>query len=732
MVSIIGDLDIHSTKGERIFYRRIEEIFGGDPDTYCYYEPAIGDIRPDFVLLGRLFGIVIVEIKDYFLDRAVINSTGDWSVLENNDNDDHDDQTIKDNSAISKNTTDLQNLKDLKKIKKIRNPFDQMYSYWRTIKGRISQSTKAHPSNGLKIPIKEVVVFSNVSKKSDPAKILMALKGANINIIFKEEILSRELFIKTFLPRIFDVKLENRNFSLSDKSKDDKSQITDYNSFKKAFKINSLCSNSLNTLTKKELDLIRANLIPTCRLPRVGTKSLMDFLDYSDRIQLLDLEQEKLACELGEGHRLFYGVAGSGKTVLLVSRARYLALTHPDWNILVLCYNRVLANVLYNMIKPNDFKAHIVISNYHRFAKSTIKNASIEYSQLYETLFEQAKVENRLEQFFSEKVPFLLEKVCTENEHNDNFKFQAILIDEGQDFEESWYKSIMKMLDPKTNSLLITLDGLQGIYQRKKIIWSRIGIQAKGRVKKFRKSYRNPSIVGKIADIVLPDKLKQLILDEENEGYLKTQAYLGLSGSADLIICQGRGDEFNKICNILKIIITNPQNEKEDHGNNENNENNEDNEDNGNNFGDVVNIITEITTFDMLKSLKLPPNGKILILFLTNPFGKIRDHPLLRKMKAEGIDWENAGSLTATNSQIIVSSVHSAKGIEADIVIIPELDLYRSERDRQLLYVAITRTMHKLILTAANETPLIKNINEQNFGARKLEVYNPLEKEIKN
>ena len=37
---------------------------------------------------------------------------------------------------------------------------------------------------------------------------------------------------------------------------------------------------------------------------------------------MLDLRQERNAHSLGEGHRIVYGVAGSGKTIILIARAR--------------------------------------------------------------------------------------------------------------------------------------------------------------------------------------------------------------------------------------------------------------------------------------------------------------------------------------------------------------------------------------------------------------------------
>lgn len=50
---------------------------------------------------------------------------------------------------------------------------------------------------------------------------------------------------------------------------------------------------------------------------------------------------------------------------------------------------------------------------------------------------------------------------------------------------------------------------------------------------------------------------------------------------------------------------------------------------------------------------------------------------------------------------IIVTSSHMAKGLEFDEVIIPYVNdkNYNSAIDKSMLYVAVTRAMHKLTLT---------------------------------
>lgn len=55
---------------------------------------------------------------------------------------------------------------------------------------------------------------------------------------------------------------------------------------------------------------------------------------------------------------------------------------------------------------------------------------------------------------------------------------------------------------------------------------------------------------------------------------------------------------------------------------------------------------------------------------------------------------------------VIVCSAHLAKGLEFDHVVLPEVtaDNYRTDMDRNLLYVGCTRAMHRLTLTATGQS----------------------------
>jgi superfamily I DNA/RNA helicase len=187
--------------------------------------------------------------------------------------------------------------------------------------------------------------------------------------------------------------------------------------------------------------------------------------------------QEGLARSLGDGHRLLRGVAGSGKTVALIARARHLHATYPDWRILVLCFNRVLADFLRQAIGDDD---RLEISTFHAWCHRELRRAHIRLPPLPE--------QGRAWQEYWERVPALLLETYARDRARATY--QAVLVDEGQDFADDWYRVILHALDPISNSLLIALDPSQNIYKRT-ISWRDIGVQAQGRSHVLRINYRN-------------------------------------------------------------------------------------------------------------------------------------------------------------------------------------------------------------------------------------------------
>ena len=187
-----------------------------------------------------------------------------------------------------------------------------------------------------------------------------------------------------------------------------------------------------------------------------------------ETIRSMDLEQERQARTIGAGHRLLFGVAGSGKTIVLIARARFLSEALPQGRILVLCFNvpfkSYLAAVLVGC--PN-----VDVYTFHGWGASN-------------------GVPWRPGQRPEEYGARLLEAL--DNDSVSAAAYDAVLIDEAQDFEPTWFQCVSRaMKEPRHGDLLIVGDRNQTNYKLGRISWKALGIEAKGRSRILRRNYRN-------------------------------------------------------------------------------------------------------------------------------------------------------------------------------------------------------------------------------------------------
>jgi superfamily I DNA and RNA helicase len=500
-----------------------------------------------------------------------------------------------------------------KEIINISNPFDQIYQYWRSVMSRVNHC--GFPSN-IDVPVVQLVCFSQISEKSRISMDLEQLCPKKVKSCYAESI------------RL------NRKFK-------------EMLSVKWSHKIQ---------LSDRQFEVLRSNITPFSRLPTIEQANLSEPYSVDRNILLLDPEQERIARNLGDGHRLVFGVAGSGKTVILAARVRLLAQRHSDWDILVLCYNRLLRDLLYQLIIPQDYEANITVNTFHSWARNFILSCNSGISQRYKTLESEHENSGDMNDFFKNIVPSLLSDVV---ESAQTIRYDAILIDEGQDFQQEWYQAMMPLLNSETNSLLVTCDGLQGIYERKDFYWSDVGIEARGRVMRISKSYRNPVEVGEIAQAVLPEKLKDL-LDTRDE-FITTREYGDGTGSSYFIIGENSEDEYKQIIIAISQILLEDRN--------------------------------------------------VLVLFPYN-VAKQENHPFLEQLNESDIRWRMLDKYIAHSRGVFIGTIHGTKGLEYQNVVIPQIHKYKNTRFRQLLYVAVTRCQKRIILSASKSTELVEGLKE--------------------
>ena len=132
-----------------------------------------------------------------------------------------------------------------------------------------------------------------------------------------------------------------------------------------------------------------------------------------------------------------------------------------------------------------------------------------------------------------------------------------MLIDEGHDFAPEWFKLIVQMVDPATNSLLVLYDDAQSIYRGKgkktglDFSFASVGIQAQGRTTILKLNYRNTLEVLSVARAFATELLAGRDASEDGVPIIVPESAGRRGAFPELIHCEGHWQEWD--CLITRI-----------------------------------------------------------------------------------------------------------------------------------------------------------------------------------
>ncbi|MBB5350269.1 hypothetical protein HNR46_000493 [Haloferula luteola] len=239
-------------------------------------------------------------------------------------------------------------------------------------------------------------------------------------------------------------------------------------------------------LSLPQIERVRWHLFPEVRIDDPVQPEMFEDEEVPDLVKVLDLQQEQLARNLGEGHRVIHGVAGSGKTLILGYRCLQLAeaLARPA---LVLCYNISLAARLRRFIEVRGLEEKIRVHHFHEWCGEMLKSYHVPVLPGEDPIWER-------------QVRSVIAGV--EKGFIPRGQYGAVLIDEGHDFEPEWLRLVTQMVDPATDSFLLLYDDAQSIYRKSRGLGfslSSVGVKAAGRTTILRLNYRNSREILKFA-----------------------------------------------------------------------------------------------------------------------------------------------------------------------------------------------------------------------------------------
>lgn len=189
---------------------------------------------------------------------------------------------------------------------------------------------------------------------------------------------------------------------------------------------------------------------------RPALRAAMD--DTEQQRIRLTANQAKIFRVIGGRRRaVVSGGAGTGKTVLAVEKAK--ALAQSGLSVLLLCYNRPLADFLAIGLKDEPL---IQTQNYHQLCDQRIRQAHQKGNDILKDAVE-AYPGTSDQHRFDVQMPYALALSADVLDE----RFDAVVVDEAQDFsDEYWLGVEMLLRDQENGFLYIFADQNQALYPR--------------------------------------------------------------------------------------------------------------------------------------------------------------------------------------------------------------------------------------------------------------------------
>ncbi|MCT7979680.1 3'-5' exonuclease [Laspinema olomoucense] len=424
MAAIVPDaVPAKASQGEKKVFQLLRDEL--PDDFFVYYEPSVNGLYPDFIIMSPTFGLLILEIKGWRANQ--IESADNQFFLIN-----QGEQIESCQSPLRQGKGYLDAL------------LHQFKSY-----SILCQDDGEHQGK-LRFPVGVGAIMTGITEPEARVANLYPLLEKP-QVCYRDELLEWE--------ELGDSRLIKRLEKF----------------FTHRFKFWGLEEDQIST--------IRGIIHPEAKIREEPAQPTsvpvgQEVSPNAQRIRTLDHKQEQLARSLQSGHRLFCGVAGSGKTLILLSRAQILARGLFEKRVLLLCFNVTLASWLRSIIQQDDNRAYrerIEVMHFHEWAKSIL--GGLPNPQVYKENYDD---------LLGERLVKILEQMPLEN------KWDAVLIDEGHTFSPSWFSACrLALKDPEDGDLLIVSDRSQSFYNRQKFTWKSVGINAQGRMRKLNQNYRN-------------------------------------------------------------------------------------------------------------------------------------------------------------------------------------------------------------------------------------------------
>lgn len=608
------------TPGEVEVFRFLRDAVKPDSEYEAYYEAVIGrgGARkwPDFVLFGRYLGLVVIEVKDW---RAA-----------------HIEKLDKRQVRLA-NGTDTVSRK---------NPERQAKTY-------ADEILNALERHGL-----------GASRKGDGGRMLPVGRLIAFPYISHEEYLTRGF--EAVLP-IESVLLKEDLDPSSDRYLGGKDAAMKE-------RLERLQKFPCPALTTYDASRIR-NVI----WPEASVKTPVRLGPGKDHLQqqvkYLDKLQARVARALGRGHQIVKGPPGSGKTLVLAHRCKFLSQLDPGIkDILFVCYNIALSSYIKRLVQEQDLGVGPGAIRVHHF-----------YELCSAVLGEKLEYEGQSAEYYELIVGECLSRIAERRAQIG--PFDAVLVDEGQDFDPEMFRIVRSLLRDG-GDLVIAIDSEQNLYHKQARLaqtWRSLGIEAQGHVTRLSQVYRSTREIVELSQRLI-GRVPRPSGAEAAHGQLPLPGLAEFHGERPLLVECSSSDELSEL------------------------------------------LVRDISHWIKSEEYK---RSEIAVIYDDKQYGKTEApsgfaygsrqsaERLKDRLEVAGIpvEWVSESvhskkSFDITTDRVSLLSVHSAKGIDFDLVYLVEPGRGLSGQaipDERLasVYVAVTRAKHRLQILCLPGDPFI-------------------------
>ena len=438
-------------EGEKVFAELLKEKLGND--YLCWHDVSIKSHKkkrercPDFIVFNPKYGFWILEVKDWSLSYILGHNPKEFTLAD----------------------------------RKTENPHEQARRQALALKDLLKREAKLTKSGRFLVPIVWGTVFYNITRQEFefPERTQSFATPGKLGNIHSQLVICSDELKRDQPGNAF----EQRLLSMFDAHGIAQEQISE-----------------------NLIPIIRNLIFPDIQ---VVIETTVHQPDKPSEIKLFDFDQEEIFHQLSidTGAHVLFGVAGSGKTIVLLNKARELLerenTTPPS--VLYLCRGTCVAQQIQRQATKIGLPKETVFS-YHKWCSSVLRanNISIPPSQAKNSpskLMEEFKKGNIRAQ-----------------------KYDAILVDEGHDFKDKldWLALVASMRKSEKSLFVLAYDDAQALYDKDKQNSFSLNFLGDPRtIKKhiLRKNYRNTEQILLLAKILADAYLK----DSEHENIPKVR-----------------------------------------------------------------------------------------------------------------------------------------------------------------------------------------------------------------